>query len=75
MPSIVDLSFKEIPLVYQGMEKFPAENTERQTIVNTGKLTQEHWARAGMGKRMRFSIELTTLQLLYVINSDNCEKT
>lgn len=75
MPSVVDLSFKAIPLVYQGMEKFPAENTEHQTIVNTGKLTREHWAQAGMGKRMRFSIELTTLQLLYVINSDNCEKT
>lgn len=73
-PSVGDLSFKGITLVYQATEKFPAENTGRQTTVNMGKLTPEHRAQAGVGKRMRFSIELTTLWLLHVINSDNCEK-
>ena len=75
MLSVVDLSFKEITLVYQTMEKFPAENTGHQTIVNKGKLTQELRVQAGVGKRMHSSIEFTTLRLLYVINSDNCEKT
>lgn len=41
MPSVVELSFKQISLVYQAMEKLPAENTGHQTIVNTGKLTRE----------------------------------
>lgn len=71
----VDLSFKGITLVYKAMENFPAENTGHHTIVSVGELTWEHWAQPGMGKCVRFSTALTTLQLLYVINSGNCEKT
>lgn len=38
----VDLSFKEITLVYKAMENFPAENTGHHTIVSVGELTWEH---------------------------------
>lgn len=38
----VDLSFKEITLVYKAVENFPAEITGHHTIVSVGELTREH---------------------------------
>jgi len=68
----VDLPFKESTLVHGAMGTFPAGSTGHLTV---GELTWELRAEPDMGKGIRYSIELTPLQMHYVINSDNCEKT
>lgn len=68
----IDLPFKESSLVHGAMGTFPAGSTGCHSI---GESTWELRAEPDVGKGIHFSTELTALQMHYVINSDNCEKT
>lgn len=68
----VEFPFKESIVVRGAMGTFPAGITGHHTIE---ELAWELRAEPGVGKGVCFSTELTMLQMHYVINSDNCEKT
>lgn len=75
MPSAVDPSFKEITEVHtwpRSSSLLKRRDTEQ--LLTRGKLARER-SSGWRGDTQAFSVELTALQLLFVINSGICEKT